>query len=137
MPHHGDVVCLKWSNSGKIFLSMFINHILSFEFTICMFMNLSGLIAQLCHQVCFIFCNQLTYNSLIKSNKIMYFECYRFLYPFCGCSLLANHVKTASCVFWDILTLRISLIQLSFPCRFLLMFIPFDYSGVGKTCCRV
>lgn len=37
MPHHGDVVCLEWSVSGKIFLSMFVNHILSFEFKICMF----------------------------------------------------------------------------------------------------
>lgn len=39
MPHHGNVVQLEWSNSGGIFLSVFRNHMVSFESKICMFVH--------------------------------------------------------------------------------------------------
>ena len=39
MPHHGNVAQLKWSNSDGVFLSVFINDILSLEFNICMFIH--------------------------------------------------------------------------------------------------
>ena len=41
MPRHGNVIQLEWSNSGGIFLNMFINHILSLEFDIGMFVHVS------------------------------------------------------------------------------------------------